>query len=224
MLEAGISEDNIEVSHLTNQKKINILVKLDITVDHLPLINHGGNKQFYAGLLFLLNTDGKIISHSLVVSPYLKSLLGAHLERIRISPTSKKSMMDPSVLEDCCRSLEDILNNIRKDQAKRRHIVATLLDIYPENVADYDKGQYHHATLHFTQENSRYAAHFKLIGEMELVLFAMDRSIKVGKDECLFSDSGPLSITQKYFARDLHETLTSRLDKFIDKVNKLPPV
>ncbi len=202
-----------------------MLVKLNVKDEDLPLIEGLNSTQVYAGLLYSLDVDGNVTSHGLIVSPYLERVLGSQLDQLRISSSSSDTI-DPGVFYDLTVSLEDALKKTRDEQERRRHIVAALNDLYPQNLVRYNGYTYNSATLQFTLDGSRYVVHLKLDGEMELFVFAMDRFIKMYKDEeVMYSESEPLSFTQKPsspgFAKHLHETLDSRIVNFLKRAMEL---
>lgn len=226
-MNAGVLERNIEICYIPKERRINLLVKLDVNDQELPAVIGVGRLQVYAGLLYVLSTDGSILSHSLVVSPYLEAVLGSHLDELRLANSPTQSV-DPCILHDLTGSLETMLSKIREDHARRRRLIAAVMDLYPNNVTFYDESLYNNITLLFTLNNARYVVHLKLDGAMELVLFAMDHHIKVSKDESIiYNESEAISFTEQPtspdFLRKIHETLETRIEKFIAKATNLPP-
>ena len=224
MIDAGVLKNNIQVKYFPLDKKFNVLVKLDVRDDDLPLANEFCSPQLYAGLLYSLGVDGNVNSHSLIISPYLESILGSEADKLRIS--SSKTI-DPSAFHDLTALLEEALNKIREELKRRRHIVAALNALYLDNLVDYDGHTYSHATLQFTLDEARYVVRLQLKGEMELDLYAMNRFVKIGRDEnVLYNESEPLSFSQNPsspgFAKHLHNSLDSRLKKFIKRAMELP--
>lgn len=227
-MNSGVLEKNIEIGYSSREKRVNLLVKLDVNDQGLPVVNSGvGRPQVYAGLLYTMDTDGNILSHSLVVSPYLEAILGSHLDQLRLSKSPTQSV-DPCVLHDLTGSLETILGKIREDHTRRRHITAAINDLYPDNVVFHDDPLYHSITLLFTLNDARYMVHLKLGDAMELEIFAMDHHVKITKDEnAMYHTCEPLSFqenpTSPDFRKNIHETLKTRIEKFINKATNLPP-
>lgn len=227
LMNAGVLERNMEICFIPKERRINLLVKLDVNDQELPICSEVGRLQVYAGLLYVLGTDGSILSHSLIVSPYLETVLGSHLDQLRLANSPTQSV-DPCILHDLTGSLDALLSKIREDHTRQRRLVAAIIDLYPNNVTFYDKSLYSSITLLFTLNNARYVVHLKLDDAMELVLFAMDHHIKVAKDEnVVFNESEailfPEDHTSPDFLKNIHELLETRIKKFMAKAANLPP-
>lgn len=222
LINAGVLEKNIEVCYVSKVKRFSLLIQLDISYEELPSIHGCKSSQGYAGLLYTLGLDGDVISHSLVVSPYLERILGKQMEQLEISCQT----VDPSALHDLTTELQGILRKLREDHGRRRHIMSAILDLYPKNVAFYDEYLYNECTLVFTLNDARYVVHLKLVGEMELALFAMDRHIKISKDEKItYNETETIPFndipSSPDFLKNLHVMLASRIEKFINRATNL---
>lgn len=228
LTEAGIPDYDIEPCYLSQSKKFNLLIKLGINNEDLPIPeNTNFPIQIYAGLLFSLSANGSILSESLVLSPYLESVLGSKLGQMQV-PSHSSPTLNGRFIHDFTRSLQTILNKIRDVQRARRNIVASLLALFQENVVHYDEIHFSELTLLCSVNESRYAVHFKLDEEPEMALFALDRPLKIIGDKAVETPTVYFNETNKFpinwssskgeeenFVRHLEEFVSERLKKFV---------
>ena len=215
--QAGIPEESIEPYYISQTKKFNLLVKLQVDCEGLPVPDNSPN-QTYAGLLFSMSTDGTVLSDSLVLSPYLETLLSTTLNQMQVSSYSS---LDERFIYDFQGVLQNTIDKMRTSQNQRRTFVAGLLTLFPTNVAEYDQIFYNDITLHFGVNESRYLVYFKLDGEREMTFFALDRPVKVSGERVWSSD--PVTLFNESFKlpkpsddlRDLQEFICQRLNRFI---------
>jgi len=217
--------ENIEACYLSRERKFNFLIKLNVNDEDLPVVKGIGSTVVYAGLLFSLGMDGKILTHSLVISPYLERLLGAQVvDQLQLT-SSFSQTIDALVLNDFSSSLDRVLKKVRKNHKRRRDIVSALLGLYPTNVVFYDEEMYSHITLLFKLDNARYVTRLELNGEAKFFFFAMDCLVKISKEEAIpYTETETLSFAHKpstaEFSKYLHKTLSSKLKLFINRALK----
>lgn len=141
LVDAGIAKENIEACYLPKERRFNFLIKLNTTDEGLPAVKGHGYSLCYAGLLYSIGRDGKILTHSLIISPYLGHILGSHVEQLQLTFSASQTI-DLNVLYEFNATLDRVLNKIRQNHKRRRDIVSTLLALYPCNVAFYDEDLY----------------------------------------------------------------------------------
>ncbi len=226
LVTAGILVENIEACYLSKERKFNFLIKLNVNNEHLPVVEGVGSTLVYAGLLFSLGMDGKILTHSLVISPYLERLLGSQIvDQLNLS-SSFSQTIDVYVLNEFSSSLDRLLKKVRENHSRRRDIICALLGLYPANVVCYDKELYSQITLLFKLDDARYVTRLELNnGETKLFFFAMDCLIKLSKDEMVpYVENETLSFVHKpsatEFSKYLHKMLSSKLRLFINRALK----
>lgn len=227
LVRSGINQSHVELFHQMKERRVNILVKLDLEDQDMPILQDSDN-FLYAGLLFVLALDGKVLSRTLVASPYLKKLLGRKLESFNFSQN-----LDFQAVRRLTHVMQLILKAIREEFDTRRHIVAVLRTLYPENVFWYDKVAFRKAALVFSKQKARYMVGITLFGEPKLALFALDRPIKFGyakggAQDIPISETHTLSFSTTPSSPDfpnyLHTTLTSKIEPFVNTVTKFPTV
>jgi hypothetical protein len=225
LVNAGILVEDIEACYLSKERKFNFLIKLNVNTEDLPVVQGLGSTLVYAGLLYSLGMDGKILTHSLVISPYLERLLGSQMvDQLQLTSSSSQTI-DPLVLNDFSSSLDRILKKIRENRTRRRHVVSALLGLYPTNIVSYDEELYSHITLLFKVDDARYVTRLELNGEVKFFFFAMDFLIKISKEEAIpYAETETLSFAHKpstaEFSKYLHKTLCSKLRLFINRAIK----
>ncbi|EFX85715.1 hypothetical protein DAPPUDRAFT_308966 [Daphnia pulex] len=225
LVTAGVLVENIEACYLSRERKFNFLIKLNVNDEDLPVVKGLGSILVYAGLLFSLGMDGKILTHSLVISPYLERLLGSQLLDQLQSTSSFSQNIDALVLNDFSLSLYRILKKVRENHKRRRDTVSTLLGLYPTNVVFYDEELYSHIILLFKLDDARYVTHLELNDEAKFIFFAMDCPVKIAKEETIpYTETETLSFAHKpstaEFSKYLHKTLSSKLKLFVNRALK----
>lgn len=227
LVNAGVTEENIEACYLPEERKFNFLIKLNTSNEGLPKAKELGSSLFYAGLLYSLGMDGKILTHSLIISPYLGHILGSYLEQLHLTFSASQTV-DVNVLHEFNATLDRVLNKIRQKHRRGREIVSALLGLYPSNVVFYDEDLYSQVTLLFKWDNARYVAHLEsleLEGETKLCLFAIDCPVKTSKDENVpYTETETVTLMHKPsspgFSKHLYKTLSSKIRLFINRAKK----
>lgn len=227
LVNAGVTEENIEACYLPEERKLNFLIKLNTSNEGLPKAKELGSSLFYAGLLYSLGMDGKILTHSLIISPYLGHILGSFLEQLHLTFSASQTV-DVNVLHEFNATLDRVLNKIRQKHRRGREIVSALLGLYPSNVVFYDEDLYSQVTLLFKWDNARYVAHLEsleLEGETKLCLFAIDCPVKTSKDENVpYTETETVTLMHKPsspgFSKHLYKTLSSKIRLFINRAKK----
>lgn len=232
LIDAQIPEVCIEACYSTQQKKYIFLIKLEVSNDDddLPIAADLNSTQLYAGLLFLLQTNGNIQSESLILSPYLRNLLGDLQGKMHV-PSYSGTLITPRFVTEFNAKLTDVLGKIREDQRRRREFVATLLTLYNKNVVNYDAIEYTEALVNFKVEGSRYMAVFNLLeSDWEMTLFALDRSVKtvfLADEPILFNESEKLPFTKnpsgEDFPKIFHDWMSAKIKKFITSSKAVNP-
>jgi len=232
LIDAQIPEVCIEACYSTQQKKYIFLIKLEVSNDDddLPVAADLNSTQLYAGLLFILQTNGNIQSESLILSPYLRNLLGDLQGKIHV-PSYSGTLITPRFVTEFNTKLTDVLGKIREDQNRRREFVATLLTLYTKNVVIHDPIEYTEALVNFKVDGSRYMAVFNLLeSDWEMTLFALDRSVKkvyMADELTLFNESEKLSFTKnppgEDFTKIFHDWMTAKIKKFIASSKAVNP-
>ncbi|KAI9553271.1 hypothetical protein GHT06_021167 [Daphnia sinensis] len=227
LVNAGITEENIEACYLPRERKFNFLIKLNTSNEGLPKAKEVGSSLFYAGLLYSLGMDGKILTNSLIISPCLGHILGSYVDQLQLTFSASQTV-DVNVVHEFNDTLDRVLNKIRQKHRRCREIVSLLLGLYPSNVVFYDEDLYSKVTVLFKWENARYVAHLENLefeSEMKLYLFAIDCPVKTSKDEIVsYAETETVTFMHKPsspgFCKHLHTTLTSKIKLFINRAKK----
>ena len=216
-MKLGIPEDSLEVYHNTKTKKVNTLLKLNIVAEDLPLYKDAGCGIVLAGLLYVFGETGNVISTSLSMSPYLQRILNSGLENL--PKPHWNETFNAQFVHQFTEAVNRHLKTVSTDLTNRRHIVATLMDLYPKNVVAVDDYSYFYCTLLFSIDMSRYVVHFNLNECQELVMFALDKCVGPSEDGCIYNETEDfpveLSADNPRLPESFHELLKSRLTKFI---------
>ena len=223
LMKSGIPEEHIEVYCDSKTKKVNLLVKLSVETEDLPLYEDTGCGIVFAGLLYTFGEAGNMISQSLSISPYLHQVLGPYLEKLP-SPNWNDTF-NHQFVHRFTEAINKNLKIISNCLVYRRHVTATLRSLYPKNVVSFDEYSYSYVTLFFTIEQSCFVAHFNLNERIELVLFALDKSVGPPDDGCIYIETENFNIEvspdNPRFVKDFHENLKERITKFVDNAANL---
>lgn len=217
IVKSGIPEEHIEVYYDSKAKKVNLLVKLTVKAEDLPLNENITYEVAFVGLLLTLGEAGNVISTSLSTTPYLEQVLGPYLEKLPLP--NWNDTFNYQFIHTFSEAINRNLKTISNSLICHRHIIATLLNLYPTNVVAFDEYSYSYGTLLFTVDQARYTALFNLNERIELVLFALDKSVDPPDDGCIYIETGDFSIEvspdHPRFAQDFHENLQDRINKFV---------
>ncbi|XP_057378122.1 BRISC and BRCA1-A complex member 2-like [Daphnia carinata] len=227
LVNSGVKEENIEACYLPKERKFHFLIKLNTSSEGLPITKELGSSLIYAGLLYSLGMDGKILTHSLIISPCLGHILGSYVDQLQLTFSASQTV-DVNVLHEFNATLDRVLNKVRQKHKRGREIVSALLGLYPSNVVFYDEDLYSEITLLFKWDDARYVAHLEsleLEGETKLYLFAIDCPVKTSKDENIpYTETETVTFTHKPsspgFSKHLHKTLSSKIRLFINRAKK----
>lgn len=227
LVDAGILVENIEACYLSKERKFNFLIKLNVNHQDLPIVKGLESTLVYTGLLFSLGMDGKILTHSLVISPYIDRLLGSQIVDQLPSVSSFSQTIDPHALIEFSTSFDRLLKKVRENHTRRRYIISTLLGLYPTNVVSYDEELYSNIILLFKLDDARFVTRLELElnGEVKCYFFAMDCLVKLSKEEIVpYVETETLSLAHKpstaEFTKYLHKMLSSKLRLFINRALK----
>jgi len=223
LVKSGIPEEHIEIHHDKKTRNANLLVKLVVKTGDLPLYEDTSYGVIFAGLLLTFKESGNLISMSLSMSPYLQRVLGPYLETFPL--LNGNDTFDCQFVHEFTEAINRNLKTISNHLICRRHIIATLMSLYPKNIAAFDEYSYSYGTLLFSFDQFRHIVHFNLNERIELVLFALDKYVGLPDDRCIYIETENFSIDvspdHPRFTAVFHENLKERITKFVNNAASL---